>query len=128
MATRSLRRQLLGWLVLPLAAVVAFNVWTTYRNASVTADLITDRTLLASARAIAERIRLIDGAIEAPIPPSALEMFASSMPDRVLYRVTTPGGILIAGDPDAIVPPRAPKGLEPLYFDAVFRNERETAG
>ena len=71
MATRSLRRQLLGWLVLPLAAVVAFNVWTTYRNASVTADLITDRTLLASARAIAERIRLIDGAIEAPIPPSA---------------------------------------------------------
>ena len=127
MATKSLRRQLLGWLVLPLAAVVSFNVWTTYRNASVTADLITDRTLLASARAIAERIRLIDGAIEAPIPPSALEMFASSMPDRVLYRVTTPGGILIAGDPDAIVPPRAPRGLEPLYFDAEFRNERVRA-
>jgi two-component system sensor histidine kinase TctE len=107
--------------VLPLAAVVAFNLWTTYRNATATADLLTDRTLLASARVIAERIRETDGVLEAPIPPSALEMFASGTPDRVLYRVTTPSGILIAGDPDVLAPPQAPKGLEPLYFNAAFR-------
>ena len=123
MAARSLRRDLLAWLMLPLAAVAAFNVWTTYRNASTTAGLITDRTLLASARAIAERIRESDGVLEAPIPPSALEMFASDYPDRVLYRVTSPGGILIAGAPDVIAPPQAPKGLEPLYFDAEFRGQ-----
>src|SRR5260221_8354400 len=127
MATRSLRRELLGWLLLPLAAVVAFNLWTTYRNATATADLLTDRTLLASARVIAERIRETDGVLEAPIPPSALEMFASGTPDRVLYRVTTPGGILIAGDPDVIAPPQTPKGLEPLYFDAVFRGQKVRA-
>jgi len=51
MPTKSLRRELLGWLVIPLAAVVSFNVWTTYENALETADLITDRTLLSSARA-----------------------------------------------------------------------------
>jgi len=90
-------------------------------------DLLTDRTLLASARVIAERIRETDGVLEAPIPPSALEMFASGTPDRVLYRVTTPGGILIAGDPDVIAPPQAPKGLEPLYFDAVFRGQKVRA-
>ena len=123
MAVRSLRRELLAWLMLPLAAVAAFNVWTTYRNASTTAGLITDRTLLASARAIAERIRETEGVLEAPIPPSALEMFASDYPDRVLYRVTTPAGVLIAGDPEIIVPPRPPKGLEPLYFDAEFRGQ-----
>jgi two-component system sensor histidine kinase TctE len=123
MAAESLRRQLLGWLVLPLAAVVAFNVWTTYRNASVTADLITDRTLLASARAIAERIRQSDGVLEAPIPPSALEMFASDIPDRVVYRVTSPAGVLIAGDPDVILPPQSPPGLAPLYFDSSFRGQ-----
>src|SRR5260221_4500842 len=123
MATRSLRRELLAWLVLPLAAVVAFNLWTTYRSASVTADLLTDRPLLASARVIAERIRETDGVLEAPIPPSALEMFASGTPDRVLYRVTRPSGILIAGDPDVIAPPQAPKGLEPFYFYATFRGQ-----
>ncbi|MDQ0472318.1 sensor histidine kinase [Labrys wisconsinensis] len=123
MAPRSLRRELLAWLVVPLAAVVCFNVWTTYENASATAGLITDRTLLASARVIAERIRQSDGALEAPIPPSALEMFASDEPDRVIYHVTAPDGTLIAGYPDVMAPPQPPKGLEPVYFDAVFRDQ-----
>jgi two-component system sensor histidine kinase TctE len=123
MANRSLYRELLGWLVLPLAAVVCFNVWTTYENASETADLITDRTLLSSARAIAENIRQYEGVLEAPIPPAALEMFSSDTPDRVIYRVTTPRGDLIAGYPDEIVPPKLPNGLEPVYFKAQFRNE-----
>lgn len=114
---------MLAWLVLPLTAVVTFNVWTTYRNAAATADLITDRTLLASARAIAERIRVTDGTVEAPIPPSALEMFASDYPDRVMYRVTSPGGMLIAGNPDEVVPPETPKSLEPLYFTSRFRGQ-----
>jgi two-component system sensor histidine kinase TctE len=127
MAARSLRRELLLWLVLPLAAVVCFNVWTTYRDATATADLITAHTLLASARAIAENIRVVDGALEAPIPPAALEMFASDVPDRVLYRVTTPAGVLIAGDPDVLVPPQTPKGLEPLYFETAFRGQKMQA-
>src|SRR5689334_20786783 len=127
MPARSLRRELLLWIVLPLAAVVCFNVWTTYRDATATADLITARTLLASARTIAESVRVVDGTLQAPIPPSALEMFASDFPDRVLYRVTTPSGVLIAGNPDILVPPEAPKGLEPLYFDTSFRGQKMRA-
>jgi two-component system, OmpR family, sensor histidine kinase TctE len=123
MGSRSLYRELLGWLLLPLAAVVCFNVWTTYENATETANLITDRTLLSSARAIAENIRQYEGVLEAPIPPAALEMFSSDTPDRVIYRVTTPRGELIAGYPDVIAPPRAPMGLEPIYFVAESRGE-----
>jgi len=123
MASRSLQRELLGWLVVPLTAVVSFNVWTTYENAVETADLITDRTLLASARVIAENIRENDGVLEAPIPPAALEMFASDPPDRVVYRVTTPRGLIIAGYPDVIAPPGQPVGLEPVYFQTNFREE-----
>ena len=123
MKARSLRRELLGWLLLPLAAVVCFNVWTTYRTASDTADLITDRTLLASARAISENIRQYDGVLEAPIPPAALEMFASDRPDKVVYRVTTPRGVIIAGYPDVIPPPRLPTVLEPVYYSSTFRGE-----
>ncbi len=123
MVARSLRLQLVGWLVLPLAGVVGFNVWTTYENALETADLVTDRTLLASARVIAESIRQYQGVLEAPIPPAALEMFNSNPPDRVVYRVTTPRGDLIAGYPDIIAPPAPPVGLDPMYFNATFRDQ-----
>lgn len=123
MATRSLQRELLAWLVVPLTAVVSFNVWTTYKNAEETANLITDRTLLASARVIAENIRENDGVLEAPIPPAALEMFASDQPDRVVYRVTTPRGQVIAGYPDVIAPPGQPADLNPVYFETTFRDQ-----
>ena len=123
MRAKSLRRELLLWLLLPLAAVVSLNLWTTYRNALDTADLITDRTLLASAKAIAENLRQSEGVLEAPIPPASLEMFASDPPDRVAYRVTGPHGELLAGRADVLVPPRTPQGLQPLYFSAEYENE-----
>src|SRR5689334_19624739 len=123
MSARSLQRELLGWLVVPLTAVVSFNVWTTYENAAETADLVTDRTLLASARVIAESIRENDGVLEAPIPPAALEMFASDEPDRVVYRVTTPHGQIIAGYPDIIAPPEGVTDLKPVYFATTFRDQ-----
>jgi two-component system, OmpR family, sensor histidine kinase TctE len=119
--TKSLRGELLAWLLLPLVAVVLFNVWTTYVGANTTASLITDRILLASARVIAEQVKDYDGVIEAFIPPSALEMFASDEPDRVIYRIIGPDGALIAGDPDSPAPPALPTGLQPLYFKGEFR-------
>src|SRR5690242_12308421 len=116
MRIKSLQRELLAWLLLPLAALVSLNIWTTYTTALDTANLITDRTLLSSARTIAESLRVYQGTIEAPIPPAALEMFTSKPPDRVVYRITAPGGELLAGNPDVLVPPAPPQGLDPLYF------------
>lgn len=120
---RSLRLELLGWVLLPLAGVVGFNAWTTRTNAMATADLITDRTLLAAARVIAEQVKETDGSVEALIPPSALEMFASPDRDRVIYRVMSPAGELIAGFPDVAIPPQPPRDLQPVFFADVFRTE-----
>ncbi len=119
----SLRFQLLCWLMVPLAGVVLFNIWTTHSSAMATANLVNDRTLLASARVIAEQVKEVDGVIEALIPPSALELFASEDRDRILYRVIAPNGSLLAGYPDVAVPPREPEGLQPFYFDSGFRGE-----
>lgn len=121
--SRSLRAELLAWLLLPLVAVVAFNGWSLHRDALRTADLITDRTLLASARVIAEQVKEADGRVEALIPPSALEMFASPDRDKVIYRVLSPAGELIAGFPDVVAPPSQPRGLEPAYYEGTFRTE-----
>ena len=61
MADRSLRLQLLAWLLIPLAGIVIVNTWITYRNARATAGIVTDRTLLASARSMAEQVQMNNG-------------------------------------------------------------------
>lgn len=121
MRRASLRTELLLRLGVPLAALVPFNVWTTYLDARSTADLVQDRTLTASARVIAERVQSVDGVIEAPIPPAALEMFVAEEPDRVVYRVLDPDGDLIAGYADGPMPAVRPEGLAPLHFDGRFQ-------
>jgi two-component system sensor histidine kinase TctE len=102
---RSLRLELLTWLTLPLAAVVAANIWITYHSAVGMADLITDRMLLASATAIAEQTQVEGNVVEALIPPVALEMFDTGAGDRVYYRVETMAGRLLTGYADLPVAP-----------------------
>ncbi len=127
---KSLRRQLLLWLALPLIGMMAVNVWLTYTSAVETADLITDRTLLASARVIAEAVNNNDGVLVAPIPPSALEMLGGQMlagdtNDRVIYRVMGPHQQLLAGYADSLpLPPdKVTSEAAPLYFTSRFRDQ-----
>jgi two-component system sensor histidine kinase TctE len=126
MAVRSLRLQLLGWLLIPLAGIVLVNTWIAYNSARVTAGIVTDRTLLASARSMAEQIQASNGVMEAVIPPSALEMFASGAADRVYYRIASSdppsGDALIAGYGDLPLPAQPPDGLAPRYYDARYRD------
>ncbi|QRG04778.1 sensor histidine kinase [Xanthobacter dioxanivorans] len=119
----SLRLQLLCWLLLPLAGLVAVNVWTSWRAARATADLVTDRTLDASARAIAEDVRLDRGVVDATIPPVALEMFDTGHRDRVYYRVDGARGRLLTGYPDLPLPRGTPKEGVPLPFSGTYRDQ-----
>src|SRR4051812_7593969 len=104
MAHRSLRLQLLFWLLTPLAGAVLANTWVTYRNAQDMAGIVTDRTLIASARSIAERIEVNGDILDVVIPPAALEMFETGYHDRVFYRITRSkggaGSALVAGSSD----------------------------
>lgn len=116
----SLRLQLLAWVVLPLAGLAAINLWTSHRNALATADLVTDRMLVGSARAIAEQVAMADGALDATVPPAAIEMFDTGDRDSVYYRVETAGGRLLTGYPDL---PKAPErgSIEASYRDHPLR-------
>ncbi len=119
----SLRFQLLVWLLLPLAGLVALNVWTSWRQARATADLVTDRTLDASARAIAEDVRFDRGAVDAIVPPVALEMFDTGHRDRVFYRVVTGDGRLLTGYPDLPEPASTLKEGVATHFAGSYRGE-----
>jgi two-component system, OmpR family, sensor histidine kinase TctE len=119
----SLRLHLIGWLTVPLAAVALFMAWLTHANASLTAGLVTDRLLLASAQTIAGEINVQDGVISALIPPSALGIFNSGAGDRVIYKVLDPSGDLIAGLPDVPLPSQKVAALASIGFDAIFRGQ-----
>jgi two-component system sensor histidine kinase TctE len=122
MRIRSLRLQLLAWLILPLAGLVIVNVWTSWHAVHATADLVTDRALEASARAIAENARLDRGVVDAIIPPVALEMFATGHGDRVYYRVNSAEGRLLTGYPDLPSPPHPLKEAVALAFVGTYRD------
>lgn len=119
----SLRAQLLGWVLLPLATAVAIDATITWRNADRTATVVQDRLLLGSARMIAEQLRFEDGAFQHAIPPAALELFQSGGIDRVYYRVTTASGQLLAGTSELAAPASAAGAEQPMFFDAALRGE-----
>lgn len=123
MRIESLRLQLLCWILLPLAGLVAVNVWTSWRQARNTADLVTDRMLIASARAIAEGVRIDHGVADAIVPPVALEMFDAGHADRVYYQVMTSGGRLLTGYPDLPRPQGKPRADVPLSFLGPYRDQ-----
>ncbi|RJT34307.1 sensor histidine kinase [Mesorhizobium waimense] len=120
MPVRSLRLQLLAWVVLPLAGLATINLWTSHRSALATADLVTDRMLVGSARAIAEQVSIVDGVLDATVPPAAIEMFDTGDRDSVYYRVETAGGRLLTGYPDLPVAPGRPS-MEAVYRDHELR-------
>lgn len=94
----SLRRRLLGWLLISTLIIGLFALADTYREAVNTANSVADRVLLGSALAIAERVVVSEhGDLEVDIPYVALEMLTSAAQDRVFYRVDSPPGQFITG-------------------------------
>src|SRR5229473_2081469 len=123
MPLNSLRLQLLGWLLVPLAVFVAVNTWAIYTNATETATVVQDRMLLGAVRIIAEQTYYKDGELHVEVPPAALELFESSSQDRVFYRVASPRGALLLGYAELPAPQHPLAADEATHFDAVVRGE-----
>ena len=119
----SLRRRLLAWLLLSTAVIGTVALTDTWREAEKTANEVSDRVLMGSALAIAERVVVSeDGALEVDIPYVALEMLTSAAQDRVFYRVDGPPGIFITGYQNLPSIPRV-EGQAAAFENAVFRGE-----
>jgi len=117
----SLRRRLVLWLLVALAAIASLTVADSWREAQATATAVSDRVLAGSILAIAERVIVTeDGTLEVDVPYVALEMLTSAAQDRVFYRVDGPEGF-ITGYQN--LPAAAEAGSEIIYADAQFRGE-----
>ncbi|MFG3452386.1 sensor histidine kinase N-terminal domain-containing protein [Stutzerimonas stutzeri] len=100
----SLRGGLLRRLAVLLALLLLFSGWSAYWNGRAAADSAYDRTLLASARAIADGLVANDGQLRANVPYVALDTFAYDSAGRIYYQVLDIEGRLVSGYEDLPAP------------------------
>jgi two-component system sensor histidine kinase TctE len=115
----SLRGQLVRWLLIPLTLLVALDAVSVYYNALEVADLAYDRSLLASTRALAERVTIVDGRVIADVPYVALDSFETDTLGRIYYKVTGLDGELVSGYGD--LPPVPPEVKRSQAYPALVR-------
>ncbi|WP_454720156.1 MULTISPECIES: sensor histidine kinase [Cupriavidus] len=96
----SLRARLLWWLIPPMLALQAVYGVVAYSNALASADLAYDRTLLASARNISERITLTPDGVRVDAPYISLDTFEVGMNATMFYRVSGVHGEFVSGYDD----------------------------
>jgi two-component system sensor histidine kinase TctE len=120
---KSLKRQLLAWLLGPLLLVLAVNAFLSYRAALTTANEANDRLLLASVKAIADRVTVAHDEISVDIPYVALDLFESNIKERIFYKVTAPDGAPLTGYEDLPPPPVAVPHDQPLFFQSSYHGE-----
>ncbi|WP_296217947.1 sensor histidine kinase [Pseudomonas sp. UBA2684] len=124
----SLRGRLLRRLALLLTLILLVSSLSAYWSARRAADTAYDRTLLASARAIADGLYTAEGKLNANVPYVALDTFAYDSAGRIYYQVLDLSGALVSGYEDL---PAAPRGTRRTndypalahFYDAEYRNQ-----
>lgn len=117
MKQASLRAHLLLWLGLPLVILWALSVCTHYASALQAANQAYDRSLLASARTVAERLRVQQGHLEVDVPWVVLDSFERNMKDQLYYQVISPEGKTLSGYDD--LPPLPQKAVLSRHYPAL---------
>jgi len=112
----SLRGQLIGWLIAPLAALLLVGLAISYAVALRSATAAYDSELLDPALALAQHLEVEDDRIRLDLSPVAQDVLRIDSYDRIYFAVYSPAGELIAGDPEMPAPPRVvPTGHRTFY-------------
>ena len=132
MRARSLRRQLLAGILIPVSLIVAINTASLYRQALGALNTAYDRTLLASAKSLGESLDIVgegDAArLQAHVPSAALEAFEADLQSRMAWRISTRQGVLLSGYDDlpmwhGQIPVQPPYAALVDFYDGQFRGE-----
>jgi two-component system sensor histidine kinase TctE len=115
----TLRRQLIVWLVGPLAVLWSVSTVVDYDVANRFVTAAYDRSLLDSALDISRQVKVADGRIRVDLPEVVLEMLVTGEPGKFYYLVTGPGGEYIAGH-KSLPPPPEPETDKASHYDAEY--------
>lgn len=124
----SLRGELLLWLGAPLLLLWGLSVYTHYHSALQAANQAYDRSLLASARTVAERLKVRKQQLEVDVPWVVLDSFELNMNDQLFYQVISPEGKTLSGYQDLPPLPRNTPLSETYpalvhFYDAYYRKQ-----
>jgi len=122
-ATWSLRRRLLGQLLLVFAGLAVLLYLSVQAVAGRAADSTQDTILGASAIAIAEQVRVGEAGLTVDLPYAALEMLGLSGEDRVFYRIATSAGQLVTGYEDLPSGALPQEEDVPRFFTTRYRGD-----
>jgi two-component system, OmpR family, sensor histidine kinase TctE len=96
----SIRRRLAVPIIATIVVFFVLDSIELYRNTLESINTAYDRTLLASARSIAETVRFENGVLTVGIPYAALEAFEADTRSRMVYRVSGFDGGFVSGHKD----------------------------
>lgn len=131
-AAMGLRRYLFIGILLPIGLFVLVDTFSLYRQALDAVNTAYDRTLLASAKAIGERVEISGEGestrLRTTVPYAALEAFEADNRSRMVYRISTTQGELIDGFKDlpmwrGQLPDRGPYAALVDFYDDQFLDE-----
>lgn len=123
----SLRRRLLSWILLPLAGLIGLNAWVAYDDAVQAANDAYDRSLYLAARTLAEELEWREGQLQLDVRRAAGYLFENHTGSRLFYKVDTPDGQWLAGDPK--LPQLSLQAPSPVqYFALVQFQDAQFAG
>jgi two-component system sensor histidine kinase TctE len=128
----SLRRYLLIGILAPIGLFILVDTISLYRQALAAVNTAYDRTLLASAKSIGERVEAVGtGAaaqLRTTVPYAALEAFEADNRSRMVYRISDTEGALVDGF-DGLpmwrgqLPDRGPYAALVDFYDDLYQGE-----
>jgi two-component system, OmpR family, sensor histidine kinase TctE len=116
----SVRYRLLGWLLVPLVALLLVGVLADYGTAVGPANAAYDQALIDTAIAIAGQIKAERGELIADLPATAAKMLRTDQYDQIYFAVVAPNGTVIAGDKGLPLTPEHGARKEPALYDAEY--------
>ena len=122
--TRTLRRQLIAWLALPLLVLWIVSSYVDFDIAKRFVNLAYDRALLETGQDIARQIKAVNGRIYVDLPEVAQQILQTGGSGRLYYLVTGPDQEFITGEPDLPRPPEdAPEEIPDRvrYYDDEYQ-------
>jgi len=118
-AVRSLRAHLLQMLLPPIAALLALGAVVAYYPSIEPAKEAYDQALVDIGIAIGAQVRVSPTAYGFDLPAAMEQVLRTDRSDSIFYRVISPGGLEIGGDPALPA-----SDSDAMAYDAVYKGQK----
>lgn len=123
MTTKSLKKQLMFWVLVPLVLLLIISAMTSYYRALHYANLAYDRALFRMALAVSDQIDVVNNQVQINLPQVAKDVLNYDKDDVIYYRISAPDGSLVSGDSALNVPSKLPNAGQHLYYDDTLNEQ-----